>query len=170
MQKKYLIILLVVVLLIIIVIILPKSKTVNNNKPAQKQTVATTPEKAAIDAIGKASAPSFAPMTAIPPAQVPQAMPKNLPFETGAKILQNFEIKDPSGKTQSTRSYVSQKTIDDNYAIYQKYIKDNAWTVVSGLSQPTVKNIDATKASARLDITISQNPAGQVTVNVTYVN
>lgn len=106
-------------------------------------------------------------------------MPANLPFETGAQILQNFEVTDPAtGKTQSTRVYVSKKTIEADYASYQKYLKDNSWTVVSSIDQPTIKNLSATKDAARLDsprqarldITFAKDPNGQVTVNVSYVD
>jgi hypothetical protein len=166
MPKKYLIILLLVVL-VIIILILPKqwaTKKLPASQPANK--TATTTEAGV-----KANVPSLVPVTTLAPAQVPKAMPSNLPFEKGAQILQNFEIKDPTtGKTQSTRAYISGKTIDQNFTLYQKYLKDNGWTVTSSLSQPAINNLSATKAGARLDITIAKDAKGQVTVSVSYVN
>ncbi len=167
MQKKYLIILLVVVL-VIIILILPKPR-LSKKQPVSNPTnqTATSTETSKVTP----SVPPLVPMTNIPSSQIPKAMPANLPFEKGAQILQNFEVKDPAtGKTQSSRVYVSSKTIDANYAIYQKYLKDNGWTIMSALSQPAIKNFDATKAAARLDITIAQDDKGQVTVNVSYVD
>jgi hypothetical protein len=107
----------------------------------------------------------------VPSADVPQGLPNNIPWESGAAVLQNFTAKDPStGKTQSTRVYVSGKTLDANFSIYQKYLQDNGWTVSSTVNQPAVKNLSATKSGARLDITIAKNAQGQVTVNVSYLD
>jgi hypothetical protein len=165
MKKKYLIILLVVVLLIIIVI-LPRPR-VSKNQPAP----VTSSDKNAVATDTKGGILPFAPVTAVPPSQIPKALPANLPFEQGAQILQNFEVKDPStGKTQSTRVYVSKKTLSGSFAIYQNYLKDNGWTITSSIDQAAVKNLAATKDSARLDITIAADPSGKNTVNVSYVN
>lgn len=161
MQKKYLIILLVVVL-VIIILILPRQWGVKKPAPGAANQTATTTDQ---------TTRPFVPVTTVAPTQVPKAMPANLPFETGVQILQNFEITDPAtGKTQSTRVYVSKKTIEADYASYQKYLKDNSWTITSGIDQPTIKNLSATKDAARLDITFAKDPNGQVTVNVSYVD
>jgi galactitol-specific phosphotransferase system IIB component len=107
----------------------------------------------------------------VPSAEVPQGLPDNIPWESDATVLQNFTAKDSAtGKTQSTRVYVSSKTLDANFTIYQKYLQDNGWTVNSTVNQPAVKNLSATKSGARLDITIAKNAQGQVSVNVSYLD
>jgi hypothetical protein len=102
--------------------------------------------------------------------QVPSGLPANIPWEQGVQIIQNFTSKDPStGKTQSTRIYVSGKTLAQNFSIYQKYLSDNGWTLTNSVDQPTIKNLDASKGSVRLDITIAQGDKKQVTVNVSII-
>lgn len=159
--KKYWMPLLILVLLAIIVVaakVLPKRQAVTNN-PAQPSAAA------------KAPAPSMPQVVVVPVAQVPPGLPNNLPWEKGAVVLQNFTVKDPvTGKTQSTRVYVSAKTLDNNFTIYQNYLQQNGWTVVSSINQPTVKNLSAAKAGARLDITIAKDSKGRITVNVSYVD
>ncbi len=162
MIKKYWAPLLILVLLVIITVaakVLPKRQAVPNSasKPSASSQAQTPPPMPQV--------------AAVPPAKVPPGLPANLPWEKGATILQNFTAKDPvSGKTQSTREYVSAKSLDDNFSVYQKYLKDNGWTVVSGISQPTIKNLSAAKAGARLDVTISKTPDNKVTVIVSYVD
>ena len=110
-------------------------------------------------------------VTAVPGAQVPAGLPDNLPWEKGAAILQNFTATDPAtGNVQATRVYQSAKTPDDNFTVYQKYLKDNGWTVSSSINQPNIKNLSAAKASAHLDITITKTPDNKVTVNVSFVD
>lgn len=98
-------------------------------------------------------------------AQVPGGFPANLPWESGAKVLQNFQAKDPSGNTaQSFRAFISDKSLADNFALYQKYLKDNGWTTVSSLDQTALKRLSATKGSSRLEITISHDSSFDKTV------
>jgi hypothetical protein len=102
---------------------------------------------------------------------VPQGLPANLPWENGALITQNFTGKDPvTGKTQSTRIYNSAKTLDANFAQYQKYLQDNGWTINSSINQPDVKNLNSVKGDTRLVITMAKDPTGQVVVSVSYVD
>jgi hypothetical protein len=115
-------------------------------------------------------APALPQITLVSDSQIPTGLPDNLPWEKVAQVIQNFTSKDPvSGKVQSTRVYVSSKTMAQNLSIYQKYLSDNGWTLTTSAVQPTIENLDANKGSARLDITIGQPTKGQVTVNVSMV-
>lgn len=121
---------------------------------------------------GSATSSPFTPsITIVPTSTVPSALPANLPLEAGAKVLQNFEgsVKD-SNQTQSTRVYVSSKTVDQNFTIYKKYLQDNNWMITSTVDQPNVKNFDASKGTSRMTVTIAKDSAGQVTVNVSYTD
>jgi len=118
-----------------------------------------------------AASPLFTQIKNVTSTEVPVAFPADIPWETGVKILQNFQIKNTvTGKTQSTRVYDSAKTVDQNFTIYQSYLKNGGWVVKSALSQPNIKNLDAAKGSARMTITIGKDPTGKVMVNVTYTN
>ena len=118
---------------------------------------------------GQSSQPKVE-VTAIDPTKLPQGLPSDLPMESGAQVLQNFEAKDPvSGKTQASRAYVSKKTLDEVFASYQSYLQKNGWSVQSTINQPGLKNISALKDNTRLSVTIAKDAEGRNTVNVGYV-
>jgi len=158
-NKKYLAVILLVILLVVVLALAwkyPKQNSGVNTNPGEQTT--------------KQQSQPMVGVSAVPPAQIPPGMPSNLPFEANAKILNNFTIKDPTtGKTQSTRAYASQKTIDENFAVYQKYLQDNGWTITNSLDKPTVKNLNASKASANFSIVIGKDSKGQVSVMVSYI-
>lgn len=160
MSKKNVIVLLVLILLVVIIVVVAGSGS--KKQPAVTQTPTTTtktPPAPAVQTDVKAVAPD----------SVPSQLPANIPWEPGAQILQNFEAKDPAtGKTQSTRVYVSAKTLDANFTIYQKFFSDNGWTVSSTIDQPTIKNFSATKNGSSMSVTIASSN-GKNTVNVSMV-
>src|SRR4051812_33086579 len=76
------------------------------------------------------------PAEQVPAGQLPKAFPADLPLEKNARVLENFETKDQAtGKVLSTRVYVSAKTLDENWAAYQKYAKDEGWKIISSINQ-----------------------------------
>ena len=157
MKSKNLVAILVVVLLIIVVVYvvaIKQKKPVTNNTPPpadQQQPQSYSPN-------------------IIPNSELPKGLPSSLPLEQGATVLQNFDLKDPAtGKTQSTRIYVSKKTVDENWAVYQKYAADNGFAITSMVDQPAIKSFDAEKSGARLNVIIAKDSKGQVTVSVNYI-
>jgi hypothetical protein len=162
MTKKIWIPLLVLVLLVIV--------AVGAKFLYKKQPAAQSGQPKAVSQQAPTGAAAVA-ISSVPSTEMPQGLPNNIPWESGAAVLQNFTAKDPAtGKTQSTRVYVSKKTLDANFTIYQKYLQDNGWTVNTTVNKTDVKNLSATKSGARLDITIAKNTQGQVSVNVSYLD
>jgi len=119
---------------------------------------------------------SYQPPAAAPAAVTPvnnaylPGIPNTLPLEWSAKVLQNFQFKDPgTGKTQHTRVYISGKTIDADFFAFQKYLQTNGWTITATVDQPTSKELDATKDANRISITIVKDAkTNTVDVNVSY--
>ena len=162
MEKKIWIPLLVLVLLVVAVV---GAKFVYKKQPAAQSGQPKTESQQ------PSTGPSSVAVNPVPSAEVPQGLPDNIPWESDAAVLQNFTAKDSAtGKTQSTRVYVSSKTLDANFVIYQKYLQDNGWTVNSTVNQAAVKNLSATKSGARLDITLAKGSDGKITVNVSYLD
>jgi len=160
MKPKFVIIIVVVALVVAVAIIFKivgKGPYINKKSPVA-QTVQT-------------AVPAFVSVATIPDAQVPKGFPSDFPFENGVKVLQNSEIKDPvTRKTQSTRAFVSQKTVGDNWSLYRGYIKSNGWSVISSTDQPAIKNFHATKGGAVLDVTVAKDQSGQATITAVYVH
>ena len=67
--------------------------------------------------------------------QVPSDYFKGFPMETGAEVLTNNTSASAEG-TQSTRKFVSKKTLADNYKLYTNYLKTNGWTIKGTITSP----------------------------------
>ena len=66
----------------------------------------------------------------VPDTQLPEGFPINLPIESGAQITQNFTVTTPDGRTQSTRGYVSTKSLADSYKTFTDYLKKEGWIII----------------------------------------
>ncbi len=111
------------------------------------------------------------------PTRIPPAFPSDLPLEQGV-LLENqvsenqvpntntFKVEQ---ETQSTRKYISQKTLEENYKIFGDYFFQNNWKVVYKLDETNVKAYMAKKegVDGLLKISISKNSlTGDVTVEI----
>ena len=104
---------------------------------------------------------------------LPQGLPADIPLEIDAGILQNEIITSTEGKgEQYVRKFVSQKSIAENFQIYQEYLKNNDWVVQSTINEENLKALIAsnTEGSKKLFINISKNElTGQVTVDLSVI-
>src|SRR5574340_549763 len=103
--------------------------------------------------------------------QLPELLPKNLPVEKGAEVLENYEFSDAStGQRQSTRSYATKKSPEENVEIYKKYLLDNQWSAVSVADGNNQNILTASKGGGSIIIVVRNNAADSpdtVSVSVT---
>ena len=101
--------------------------------------------------------------------QLPDLFPADFPMEANAKIVQNFNGTDSSGKfLQATRTFVTAKTLDQNFTIYQSYFQKNGWTITTSSNLPMLKSLTATKGKVQISVTMSENSLSHVkTVDIT---
>lgn len=159
MQKKYAVIIALVILAAAVVAV-SRSGSFKKLMPGPKDKLSGEQQPA----------PPPPEITQVPDNQLPQGLPKSLPLEPGAEILENSTIRQPgSGKTQATRVYVSGKTSEQNYSLFEKYLKDNGWQVLSSANYAETKSFSATKGTARLDIIVGSNPDGKITVRISHL-
>src|SRR5262245_49244976 len=85
----------IVVLVYVLLSLKPKQSGQNNNN--QQQQTQPTIERTDID-----------------PKTVPQGIPTEIPIEKDAVILQNYSEIDSLGRKQSTRVFVTKKSLADN--------------------------------------------------------
>ena len=102
---------------------------------------------------------------------LPTGLPADLPVEQGAIILQN-EILTPleGGGEQSVRRYISYKSIEKNFDIFETYFKLHHWPTTSAVNEESLKSLSVGQADSgrRLLITISKNSVtSEVTVSLT---
>jgi hypothetical protein len=105
----------------------------------------------------------------IPPEKLPSFFPLKIPLEKNAKVLQNYS-QIIGNKEQSTRQFISQKSIAENFRIYKDYLQKNSWTIVNTLDQPEIKSLSAKKTPNNLIITMtSNNLTKEVIVDITMI-
>ena len=110
----------------------------------------------------------------VPTSELPSAIPNNIPLEENALIIENDIITAPDkpGITQYTRKFVSNKSPEENYAIYKDFLNANNWEVVSVTDEDTLKSLIAVSPNKteQLFITVSENTiSGEVTVDLTVI-
>jgi len=110
----------------------------------------------------------------VPTSELPSAIPNNIPLEENALIIENDIITAPDkpGITQYTRKFVSNKSPEENYAIYKDFLNANNWEVVSVTDEDTLKSLIAVSPdkTEQLFITVSENTiSGEVTVDLTVI-
>lgn len=108
---------------------------------------------------------------------VPPAFPTDLPLEQGIllenKVSENqvpntgtFEV---NAETQSVRKFLSDKSVEENFALYEEYFAQQGWEVVNRLDEPDIKVLMAKKSGLEklLKVTISKNAlTGDVSVEI----
>jgi len=98
--------------------------------------------------------------------ELPEGFPSGLPIESGA-ILQSQETQFEGGAVQSV-SYASSQSLRKIFTEYSDYVSANDWVVVNKQEEGNNYFIFATKDSASLNISISQEMEGQIFVIIAY--
>jgi hypothetical protein len=102
--------------------------------------------------------------------KLPDKFPADFPVEAGANITQNYQATTPDGRQQSTRTFETAKSLDDNLKIYQDYFKKNGWTVNSTQKGDNYRSILASKGDLLIQVAIDENASSHVkTVNITAI-
>lgn len=77
----------------------------------------------------------------------------NFPTERGVAVPIS-ESYDKDGAQIYSRQYQSNKTVDQNFAVFKKYLTDNGWKF-SAPSQYPIRTFLATKGKFSLNVTIA---------------
>lgn len=106
---------------------------------------------------------------------LPKGMPSDLPLESGAKILNNFNATAPNGQVQGTRTYLSAKAMQTNYDIYRTYLTSHKWTIVTEVKDPQhpdIVSVFARNTKGTISVSVQKNnvTATGSTVSVTFVS
>lgn len=107
----------------------------------------------------------------LPVSEMPPALPADLPLESGATALQSYYGVNNNTEA-STYQYVSNLSVADSLASYQKYFTANKWKITQppaeAPSQSDFAFLAASKGNQNLLVNISKNSiTGAVVVNVT---
>jgi hypothetical protein len=95
-------------------------------------------------------------------AQLPSLFPTDFPVEqTGAKVTQNYNAASNDGRSQATRMFETNKTLDENYKIYNDYFNNTGWRLSTGINGEDTKVIIATRENLEAQVTLSNNLSNQ---------
>ena len=89
--------------------------------------------------------------------KLPNGFPIDMPLEENARILQNYVVSTPDGRSQSTRSFETQKSLAENYKLYSDYMKKNNWEINVKVDQANLKVLSGSSAGLELKIDITQS-------------
>lgn len=98
--------------------------------------------------------PIAVPQTNVDVAKLPERFPSDVPLEAGAEVTSNYTAVNAKGLYQSTREFVSKKTLAENFALYQSALKQAGWTITQSIDDAAQKVILATKSGSSLTIRI----------------
>ncbi len=100
---------------------------------------------------------------------LPDRFPANFPLEKDVPINANYNAE-TNGSFQSTRQFISQKTLVANYNLYTDFLKKDGWTIGSTLNTDDLKVIFAQKNRSSVTVTINRNSlSGENTIDISFV-
>jgi hypothetical protein len=104
---------------------------------------------------------------------LPPGLPKDIAQERFVKVLKNSTsdpttynlAKDAGGTIYQVRSsfnFVTRKSLDENFSLYEGYLKNNDWEITSTTNLPHYKKLEAIKgetSSDKITVTIKKDPS-----------
>ncbi len=153
-SKKTLGILAVIILALVIILAVVKSR--KNNDSGNEN----------------ANTPAPVTKTEVPKNQLPNKFPDNIPIESGAEVVDNYNASTTDGRYQATRTFVTEGSLAGNLKLYSDYLKDNGWTTQAVVDQSTYKMVVGMKDKQQLQIAIDENSSSKVktvTISLTEV-
>ncbi len=108
--------------------------------------------------------------TQVADSNLPDKYPTNFPVEEKAQVVQNENVKiDNAGEQilQGRRQFISEKSLAENLGLYQQYLKDNQWGIISVVDEPESKAVVGRKfmEGMSMSINLSKMSDGKTLVN-----
>lgn len=133
-------------------------KSQNQTQDQSKNQSPAQPEKPKVNVQG------------VPKTELPKDFPSDIPLEVGAEVTLNFNGTNAKGELQASREFISKKTVAENYALYQKALKENGWNITNTIADaPAGSLIFAVKDNSDLNIRIYIDAANKVRVSINNV-
>jgi hypothetical protein len=94
--------------------------------------------------------------------QLPTKFPTDMPLENDTEVTQNYNATSENGGFQANRTFVTKKSLKDNYNIYTQYLKTHGWNITASVDQDSYKMVTGSKGNQQLQISISENSISKV--------
>jgi hypothetical protein len=109
--------------------------------------------------------------TQVDQSKLPEKFPVDIPIETGAKVVDNYNASANNGSSQATRKFETAKTLDANFKLYSDFFSKNGWQTTNTVNQPELKAVFAAKDGVNAQVVIAKNSVTKkstVEISVTY--
>jgi len=104
---------------------------------------------------------------------LPPGLPKDIAQERFVKVLKNSTsdpttYKSPGNnagtiyQVRSSFNFVTRKSLDENFSLYEGYFKNNGWEITSTINLPHYKKLEAVKGETspdKITVTIKKDPS-----------
>lgn len=88
--------------------------------------------------------------------KLPTNFPADIPVEKGVKVEQSYSLN-YVGQKQLTIVFQSTKTVKENYAIYEDFLKKENWSISNKYESAKLSSLYGTKDSNDINVTISES-------------
>lgn len=148
-----------VVVAVISAILLVAFFTIKNNNIKKQQSVV---DQKTIDLSSEPTKEDQAVKTSSEPKKtdfgtnLPTDFPTDIPVEKGVKVDQSYSLN-YEGQKQLTIVFPSNRTVKENYTLYEDFLKKQNWNISNKLEKNEIASLYGTKGSNDINVTISEN-------------
>jgi hypothetical protein len=102
--------------------------------------------------------------------KLPERFPTDIPLEAGATTTYNYNAVNANGEYQSSREFISKKSVAQNFSFYQTALKNAGWSITAAVNDTANRQeiIFATKGLNSLNVRIYVK-GGQVRVSINNI-
>ncbi|MGB2580443.1 MAG: hypothetical protein WBC83_02005 [Minisyncoccia bacterium] len=88
--------------------------------------------------------------------EIPTDFPTDILIEEGAEVEQSYSLN-YAGQNQLTIVFPSTKTIKENYATYEGFLKNQQWDISNTYKTEKLSSLYGTKGSNEINVTITSD-------------
>lgn len=102
---------------------------------------------------------------------LPSGFPADIPLEKGAVLEQSYIQDYPENLKQLTIVFESKKTADENYGIYESFLKEKNWNIINAHKEGEIYNLYGRKDGQDINMVIVKNKeqAGASSISISVV-
>lgn len=101
--------------------------------------------------------------------KAPIGFPSEIPIEENAEFVQNFNTNTTDGRFQASRVFKTTKTLEENYKIYDDYLKSRNWDIKSVVDEENYKMIYARRGNIEFQVSMDNNLVYNIkTISISY--
>jgi hypothetical protein len=106
----------------------------------------------------------------LPAAELPEKFPLNIPIDKTAPVQSNYTAQASTGGWQSTRTFTTTSSLDQNFALYKDYFDKDGWTIRASKNEADYKALLAIKDGVRAQVIINTKAGDTTGTNMVQIS